>query len=1722
MTMKKINSILSPSRVQRFTHYALACLIVLSVAALDARAATVVTSLIDSGPGTLRQAILDANAASASPASITFNTGGAGTITLASMLPVLTNPMGISIDGSNGGNGAITIDGGSLSNTSGDRVFFIGVNGADNTGLPATTATSYSISNLIIQNGNARGGAGGTGTHAGGGGAGLGGAIFLNAGNLVVTNVTLSINRAVGGDGGTAIGNSGNGGGGGMGGIGGNGATANAGGGGGLGLSAAGGDASTVGASGGFFGATGGGSGGNAAPVGSANGGAGGGNGFAGGTNAGGGGGGTLSFQSGGGGGVAGGNGAGHLGGLGGFGGGGGAGGLPGDGGYGGGGGGGGSNGGFGGFGGGGGGAAGGGTIGVGGFGGGIGGNVSANKSSGGGGAALGGAIFVRQGAMLTISDSAFNGNTLAFGNSGTGDAGGGTPSDPGQAIGQSVFLAGTANYVVNSGTINLADAIGGGFSPLIMGDFAKLGAGTLNLTGTNTYSGNTTVGAGTLQLSLNGSFANSSSIDIAAGATLDVSGVTGGANYNGTSFSVMSGQILQGVGTVAGTLGIDAGGTLAPGEIPIGTNPGTLTTNDVVFTSGATFAIDINGTTPGIDYDQLQVNGNVTLGLGVADLILSGTLLPDIGQTFVIISNNGANPVNGFFNGLPEGAQIPNFLGSNLTAIISYVGGDGNDVVISTAPKIEVRDGSGIVLIANGSSTPNGTDGTDFGSVELFGGIPTTATFTINNTGSAPLNLTGVPSVVGITGPDAGDFVVIAQPSTPLDAFNGTTTFMIQFTPSTLTMPGTRSAIVSIDSDDGTNTPYTFAIQGTGLPSMNSDLTDLSISVGTLNPAFATAIVNYVTAVSDTNTSITITPTTADPNSTVTVNGTPVVSGMPSGPITLNFDATTVVTIEVTAQDGENFTDYTISIMSVNQASTVTTAADATVPFNEVDKCVMLTATVTSGGTPVNNEGYVTFQLMDGGAVNVGAAVTSAKVDATGNASVMYIVPGFSVAGTYTIQATFFNAINFSDSSDNTHTLTVAPATTTISAIPAFAFYSSNSQSVQLGAAITSAAGSVDEGTVTFQLLDTNFLPVGSPVTSPTVSGSSMSATYVLPANIQPGPFTIVATFNASSNFSSSMDNTQMFVVVPAPSTTVVAPTGTTVNAADQTVILHATVSVQGESVNEGTVSFLVLNGLTPFGPPIVSPTVSNGAAAVSFVVPGGTPLGSYGIVAVYINSVHFTPSTDNMHALHVNPFQPIFTSAFAVPGAVGVPFSYQLTANNAQAVFDVSGLPPGLSFDPRTSLITGFPIAVGVTNAAISATVASGTDSETLVITITPNQAPVVPPLSSDENPALLNEIVNYSFTATDADTPTLNYSFSFGDGSPVLTGTFAQGTTVTVSQPYTAYTDGVTVTLTVTDGFTPVTQTVIQTVPMPDSGGTNVPNTLQGAPPIVVPTTVPLGGLSVGVMNSDGGVIQLQIDDSKLTLERTNAYDVSTDWGDVAGRSATVKGPHPVHAFLHHGIFVAKATATNKMTQAVSGTARITLPLSSAETGEVPATPSAIITNVLARPKDASTGITTKTIKGKFSFSAKVKDTVSYSGTITLPAGYDPFVAHEFWIGIGNIVVETSIDKHGKGMAPGTPAVLKSLKIFTKIKKGKVAVSGDVARINVTYYSQAMVSSGFDTEGINPQSSDLSKGKSAPRNIQVAMLLDGVPFQDLAPVNFSVSNNMDFGNISGRSGK
>jgi len=198
-----------------------------------------------------------------------------------------------------------------------------------------------------------------------------------------------------------------------------------------------------------------------------------------------------------------------------------------------------------------------------------------------------------------------------------------------------------------------------------------KTGTGTLILSGANTYSGTTTVSAGTLLV--NGT---------QAASAVSVNGGT-----------------LGGTGTVGAISSTASGGSVAPGQA----GPAILRSGNVNWSTGSpTFVVELNGTTAGSGYDQLSVTGTVNLS-GAA---LSGTMgfSPPTGTTFTILNNDGGDAIVGTFAGLPEGSTVV-LSGQSLT--ISYVGGTGNDVVLGVArPNLALSNN-----VAPAGTSPPGTD---------------------------------------------------------------------------------------------------------------------------------------------------------------------------------------------------------------------------------------------------------------------------------------------------------------------------------------------------------------------------------------------------------------------------------------------------------------------------------------------------------------------------------------------------------------------------------------------------------------------------------------------------------------------------------------------------------------------------------------------------------------------------------------------------------------------------------------------------------------------------------------------------------------------------------------------------------------------------------------------------------------------------------------------------
>ncbi len=226
--------------------------------------------------------------------------------------------------------------------------------------------------------------------------------------------------------------------------------------------------------------------------------------------------------------------------------------------------------------------------------------------------------------------------------------------------------------------TINTADSVDSTARSITLsgalsgtnGKLNKDGDGTLVLSSlTNSYTGPTNVNKGTLVIS--GNISTSLLTTVAAGATITGSGTTG-------ALTVL-------------------------GDINPGNSPGILTTTGNFNLSG-TYNAELDGTTVGTGYDQIDVTGTVTLR-GVLNLITSFTATND--DLFFLIKNDGTDAIIGTFAGLADGAS---FFAGTQKYQISYFGNaeaatptftGGNDVALMAIPEPSAALLGGLGLLA-------------------------------------------------------------------------------------------------------------------------------------------------------------------------------------------------------------------------------------------------------------------------------------------------------------------------------------------------------------------------------------------------------------------------------------------------------------------------------------------------------------------------------------------------------------------------------------------------------------------------------------------------------------------------------------------------------------------------------------------------------------------------------------------------------------------------------------------------------------------------------------------------------------------------------------------------------------------------------------------------------------------------------------------------------------
>ena len=178
-------------------------------------------------------------------------------------------------------------------------------------------------------------------------------------------------------------------------------------------------------------------------------------------------------------------------------------------------------------------------------------------------------------------------------------------------------------------------------------------------LGGTNTYTGDTVIEAGTVTLT--GSLSGSANIDVQTNTIFDVSGVAGG-------YTLGAAQTLKGLGTVVGNMSI--AGTLSPNT---SSSIGALNFNNDLTLAAAIAQFEIDKTGVVLTNDRAIITGLLTLG-GTLNVTATGSTLVE-GDRFDLFD------ATTFAGTLTQGVMPA--LPAELAWDISDVGVDGSIVVV-------------------------------------------------------------------------------------------------------------------------------------------------------------------------------------------------------------------------------------------------------------------------------------------------------------------------------------------------------------------------------------------------------------------------------------------------------------------------------------------------------------------------------------------------------------------------------------------------------------------------------------------------------------------------------------------------------------------------------------------------------------------------------------------------------------------------------------------------------------------------------------------------------------------------------------------------------------------------------------------------------------------------------------------------------------------------------
>jgi autotransporter-associated beta strand protein len=766
-------------------------------------------------------------------------------------------------------------------------------------------------------------------------------------------------------------------------------------------------------------------------------------------------------------------------------------------------------------------------------------------------------------------------------------------------------------------------------------------GSGTTTLTGANTYTGDTTISAGTLALGTGGSL-SSANIIINSGKIFDVSAI---------AYTVAASQALRGLGNVNGSVTLNNSTSFINPGTSSGVGTITFNNNLTMTSGGATFRLSTSASSGN---DKTVVTGNLTIGNGDTIHIsaLSGAANLDTSADYVLFSVSGTTTMSTTPALAWDGTQTANYLNYSIqkvgqNVVLHYTSASAPTVVATSSPATVTRNQTITVTATVTPGSPGSVTNVQINASAIGGS--STATLVLSGTPNVYTNTFTVASNVA---PGVVMMPVIAIDNTPLTSPACNVTNTIVATNEVWTGLG------------GNNNWSTSPNWNTSAPASSGDAVTFAGSTQT-NPNLDN---NYsVTGVTFAGATASFTLTTAN-SSTLTLAGG--VTNNSANTETINVPVTMNTTQPINASAGNLAFGQNIT----NGGNTITfTGSSNTAVSGAVSGSGALTA---SGSGAVTLSGANTYS----GTTTVSAGTLALSGSGTLGASTAAV----TVSG---------GTLNLGATSQNSGTATVSGGTLTNGTLTAtnLALQSGTVSAVLAGTsipvskttagAVTLSGANTYSGTTTVSAGTLNLNHAAALGTSTlAISGGTLDntsgATVTLNNNPQSwnGDFTFAGTANLNLGTGAVTPNASRTVTVSVNNLTVggsISGTGGLTKAGNGTLTLSAaTNTFTGElQVNGGTLVWNSAAALAPsagdfqplnvqFGGALIVNGLlkySSGTAGVNgYLNVGNGGAGGFGTITINSGgSLTFTNQTGNPNSV-VGQFGTGGTSLLNVNGGV------------------------------------------------------------------------------------------------------------------------------------------------------------------------------------------------------------------------------------------------------------------------------------------------------------------------------------------------------------------------------------------------------------------------------------------------------------------------------------